>query len=418
MMRRTLAVFGTAVMVAGTLAACGSSGGSSGAASGRTTGSGNSGSKSPVKIAVLEPFSGSFGYLGTFIKNSMQIEVDKINAAGGLLGHKIQIITRDDQLSAQATVSAARELASDPSVKLISGPSITAFYDAVRSIYNQNKQLNCPTSVDAQPAPGSAPYTFIAGPNNSVWLTPLLDYLSKKAGAKTIGVVYSHDASGQALDKALKTLAPKFNLKYLGIQYYNEGAQNQLAQVRALEDADALFVSGVGPDAAETAISAQQVGYKGTLVGTDGLQSYVFVDGAGNSAVGTTFSSEPLYNLTQTPESQWPGAYRQFYDTAVSKYGVKKGPKSGVEQLQATPLAAACVVAWAKAVKTAGTFDPDKVKSAWETETLPADENPAGTSVQFSPSNHDFFNNANEIAVYEWQHANGKWYLKTVKQAG
>lgn len=412
-MKKTLAALALSVTAAGTLVACSSgSGGGSGssASSGAPSGS-------TIKIAVLEPFSGPVGYLGTFVKNSVQIEVDQLNKNGGVLGHKIEVITRDDQLTAQATVAAARELVSDPSVVMIQGPSISSFYNAVRPIYEQSKKLNCPLSVDSDSAVQGAKYTFLAGPNNGTEVPGLLKYLSS-AGKKTIGLVYSHDATGEATDAALKEMAPKYNMQYLGVQYYNAGAQNQVAQVTALKKADAIFISGTGSDAGETAISAQQVGYKGVLVGNDGEQSYVFVDAAGDTAQGTTFASEPLYNLTDTPQDQWPAAFRDFVTTAQAQYGVQTGPKSGVTQLKATPLPASCVVAWAKAAVKANSIDPTKVAAAWETMSLTAAENPAGVAVQFSPDNHSFWNSPDQIAVYKWAKKDSKWYLQTVQQAG
>lgn len=404
-MKKTVAVLAAGLAVTGSLAACGTSGGGS---------TGGSPSGSTLKIAVLEPFSGAIGYLGTFVKNSVQIEVDKINKSGGVLGHKLEVVTRDDQLSAQATVSAARELATDPTVAMIDGPSISAFYNAVKPIYEQNKKLNCPLSVDSDTSVTGAKYTFLAGPNNGTEIPALLKYLSS-AGKKTIALVYSQDATGQATDAALKDMAPKYGMQYLGAAYYDSGAQNQIAQVQAKNSADAIFISGTGADAGGTAIAAQQVGYKGTLVGNDGEQSYVFVDAAGDTAEGTTFSSEPLYNLTDIPQSQWPTAFRDFVTEAQSRYGVQTGPKSGVTQLKATPLAASCVVAWAKAANIAKSVDPTKVAQAWEKMTLTADENPAGVEVKFSPSNHDFYNSSNQIAVYEWARNGSKWFLKTVQ---
>jgi branched-chain amino acid transport system substrate-binding protein len=407
--KKTLAALTLGVTAASMLAGC-SSGTSSSADNGATGGS-------TIKIAVLEPFSGPVGYLGTFVKNSVQIEVDKLNKNGGVLGHKIEVITRDDQLTAQATVAAARELVSDPSVVMIQGPSISSFYNAVRPIYEQSKKLNCPLSVDSDSAVKGAKYTFLAGPNNGTELPGLLKYLSS-AGKKTIGLVYSKDATGEATDTALKEMAPKYNIRYLGVQYYNAGAQNHVAQMTALKDADAIFISGTGSDAGETAITAQQIGYKGVLVGNDGEQSYVFVDAAGDTAQGTTFSSEPLYNLTDIPQDQWPAAFREFVTTAQSQYGVQTGPKSGVTQLKATPLPASCVVAWAKAAVKANSIDPTKVAAAWETMNLTAAENPAGVAVQFTPDNHSFWNSPDQIAVYKWAKKDGKWYLQTVQSVG
>lgn len=56
------------------------------------------GARGPVKVA-LEVFSGSSGhaYLGPYLKNSLQAQIDDLNAHGGLLGSEVQLATADDQ---------------------------------------------------------------------------------------------------------------------------------------------------------------------------------------------------------------------------------------------------------------------------------------------------------------------------------
>lgn len=405
-MRRIRGLAG--LVAVGLVAAACSGTGSDGEAAGS-----DNGSKDPVKIAIVEPFSGSFGYFGGFLKNSAQYEVDKINAAGGLLGHQLEVITRDDELQAQPTVTAVRELSDDPSVGLILGPSFSFLYNAARPIYEQKQQINCPMSVDSTEAVKGAKFTFRSGPYNQLFIVALLDYFKKSGTVSSVGVVYSKDDTGTAADKEFKELAPQYGVKYLGAQFYNEGASNQLAQFNALKNADAIYISANAADAAQSAISAADIGYKGILVGGDGLESYAFVDAAGDKANGTVFAAEPLWNLTKTPESEWPKAFADFTKVATEKYGVQTGPKSGVTQLKATSLTTQCVTAWAEAVKKAGTFDDTKVAQAWETLSIPAADNPAGISLKFSADNHDFFRSPDQLFVYKWvQESAKKWYLE------
>lgn len=406
---------GLAGLVAVGLAATACSGTGSNGAGGTESGGAGGGSKDPVKIAIVEPFSGSFGYFGGFLKNSAQYEVDKINAEGGLLGHKLEVITRDDELQAQPTVTAVRELSDDPSVGLVLGPSFSFLYNAARPIYEQKQQINCPMSVDSTDAVKGAKYTFRSGAYNQLFIEALLKYFKDSGTVSTIGVVYSKDDTGQAADKEFKELAPKYGIKYLGVQYYDAKASNQLAQFNALKDADAIYISADAAAAAQSAISASDIGYKGVLVGGDGLESYAYVDAAGDKANGTIFASEPLWNLTKTPESEWPKAFRDFTKVATEKYGVQTGPKSGVTQLKATSLTTQCVTAWAQAVKKAGTFDDTKVAAAWETLSIPVADNPAGIGLKFTPEDHDFFRSPGQLFVYKWvQESPKKWYLEAL----
>src|SRR5579875_402650 len=52
-----------------------------------------------VKVGIVSPFSGPIGYLGEYMRNSVQVEIDKINAQGGVNGKKVTLVTRDDQLA-------------------------------------------------------------------------------------------------------------------------------------------------------------------------------------------------------------------------------------------------------------------------------------------------------------------------------
>ena len=73
------------------VAACGGS--SSGGAS-----SSPAAFKGTYKVALVDVFSGSFGFFGGYLKNSLQVEIDELNAKGGLLGYKLEVVTYDDEL--------------------------------------------------------------------------------------------------------------------------------------------------------------------------------------------------------------------------------------------------------------------------------------------------------------------------------
>src|SRR6476661_7583988 len=91
-----------------------------------------SGDKPDVQIGLIAPMSGPFAVLGISQQNSIQVEIDQINAKGGVDGAKLRLVTRDSGLDPGKAVQAANELAGNEQVKLLIGPSITAFYDAAK----------------------------------------------------------------------------------------------------------------------------------------------------------------------------------------------------------------------------------------------------------------------------------------------
>jgi branched-chain amino acid transport system substrate-binding protein len=370
-----------------------------------------------LKIAVIEPFSGPFGFYGPAVANSIKLQVKKINAAGGLMGHKLEVVTRDNQLSPQPTVVAAREMAADPSVIMVEGPSFDQLFDGVKSSYESAKKLNCQVALDGDTTIQGLKYTFRDAPYNAVSVRATLAYLQKNTSIKTLGLVFSHDAVGQQFDADIAKYAPQYGIKYLGVQYFNSGAPNQLAQVQALKSADAIWVSAVSNDAAVTALAAEQLGYKGQLVGQNGLQAYTYIEIAGAAGSGTIFSSNSLLFNTTVPKSQWPAAYRSVVDGIVQDYGVLKGPKSGVEELNGTTLSANCVDWLQAAVQKAGGLDSTKVAQAWEHLSLPASQVASANSVKFTPDNHDAYSDPSQLDIYQWVQDNGKWTLKLLQSA-
>lgn len=64
----------------------------------------------PIRIGVLLPLTGSQAVYAPDCQMSAQIAVDQINAAGGILGRKLEIVYRDDKANPNAAIAAAKEL--------------------------------------------------------------------------------------------------------------------------------------------------------------------------------------------------------------------------------------------------------------------------------------------------------------------
>ena len=73
------------------LAACGGTSGS------EESGGGDSGSDDPIVIGTISPNTGSLAAYGTGIITGVELAVEEINAAGGILGRQVEVITTDDQ---------------------------------------------------------------------------------------------------------------------------------------------------------------------------------------------------------------------------------------------------------------------------------------------------------------------------------
>jgi branched-chain amino acid transport system substrate-binding protein len=73
----------------------------------------------PIKIGVQSIFSGPIALLGTSSKGAVQMEIDRINASGGLLGRQIQPIYRDSKGQPQEAARVARELVNSDGCEIL-----------------------------------------------------------------------------------------------------------------------------------------------------------------------------------------------------------------------------------------------------------------------------------------------------------
>lgn len=82
---------------------------------------GSTGSKDPIKVAILAPLSGSVATFGESTKNGAMIAVEEWNAKGGVLGRQIEVVVEDSQCSADPAVNAANKVIDQDKVKYIIG---------------------------------------------------------------------------------------------------------------------------------------------------------------------------------------------------------------------------------------------------------------------------------------------------------
>jgi branched-chain amino acid transport system substrate-binding protein len=74
-----------------------------------------------VKIGAIYLMSGAFSTYGQFAKNGMELAADEINAAGGILGKKVEFVLEDSQGKANIGIQAVRKLVYQDNADLLMG---------------------------------------------------------------------------------------------------------------------------------------------------------------------------------------------------------------------------------------------------------------------------------------------------------
>jgi branched-chain amino acid transport system substrate-binding protein len=94
----------------------------------------------PIKIGEINSYSAIAAFTHPY-RNGWQLAVDEINAAGGVLGRKLEVISRDDGGKPEDAVRTASELVGNEKVALLAGTFLSNVGLAVADFANQNKVL-------------------------------------------------------------------------------------------------------------------------------------------------------------------------------------------------------------------------------------------------------------------------------------
>jgi branched-chain amino acid transport system substrate-binding protein len=365
-----------------------------------------------VKVALVDVFSGTSPYAsqGSYLQNSLQLEIDALDAQGGLLGHQVQLVTGDDQLDQTRTATVVKQLLADHSVRLMVGPNLAGLYLSAMPQVSQARMPNCVTGMAADDLMVGARYTFREQAPDAASVPTLLGYVQHGNQIKKIGLVAENDGLGQSHDAQLSDQAPKFGLQYVGAAFVAPtGDQKAQVQQMLKLGVDAIVVSDNPATAAKTlqAIAALKATAKLKALGFSGLNGYGFPQLAGDPANGTVFTSAIETYISDVPDVRWPPAYRDFVKKAQARFGAAA---NGVE-MKAVPAAGDCIVQWVRAVQAAGTFDGTQVAKAWETLDVPAAQSVLGVHEHFTPDDHDAIP-PDALGVYQWVKNGNAWGLK------
>lgn len=365
--------------------------------------------RGPIKVAVVDVFSGPSAPWGTAVLNSVQLEVDELNARGGLLGSRIELVSADDEMRPDRAGEAARQLLADHSVRLLVGPSIAGLFLAAKPAITSTRTPNCVPLMAADDVMRDASYSFRTQEQDRDKVPVLLDYVHRGTQLKKIGLISEGDAFGAEYDRQLSELAPQYGLQYVGAILAGGGDQKTVVQQMLQRGAEAVILPNTPATAARTftAITQLKAGARLKTLGFGGLGTYAFPLQVGDAANGLTFVSTTQTYLSDVPKGRWLPAYRDFVEKVTSRYGLAA---NGVE-IRGTPSAADCVFAWARAVQAANDLDGTRVAKAWETLDLPAQQTRLGIREKFAPGDHEAVP-LEGVSVYQWTRSGGRWVLR------
>jgi branched-chain amino acid transport system substrate-binding protein len=257
----------------------------------------------PIKIGGLFSVTGPASFLGEPERNTAQMVVDQINAAGGIKGSKVELVAYDTQGDATKAVQAATRLVKEGVVAII-GPSTTGDSMAVIPIVEKAKipLISCAAGVKiTEPV---KPWIFKTAQNDYLAVAKIYENLAKRK-LNRVALLTVSDSFGSSGREQLKALASKYGIKILSDDTYGPKDTDmtpQLTKIRSSE-AQALICWGTNPGPALVARNAHQLGLKLPLYMSHGVSSKKFIGLAGDASEGIILPSGRVLVADLLPKS-------------------------------------------------------------------------------------------------------------------
>ncbi|MEV4283113.1 ABC transporter substrate-binding protein [Actinoplanes xinjiangensis] len=330
----------------------------------------------PIRVGQIVSLTGNYSPLGTENQKSVALAVEKINAAGGVGGRRIELSVRDDKSQPDQAVLAFNEL-KDGSDAVIGSPFSNSALATIPLVDREEIPYISLTPADEQVNP-IHPYVFVVPALSGTYAEAALQYL-QSAKLTRIAVAYDTKSSyAVAGFKGMQAKAAQYGVTLGPIEEFQTTATEFGAiftHVRS-SDAQALMLWGTGAPAVAITKGYAASGLTIPLVLTGSQASRLFLDPAGPAADGAIIASSVGVVGEHLPAGELKTAVDELTSAFTTAYGYPP-PQFAQDGYSGVKLLAA-------AIEKAGGTDRAKVRDALEGLTLTT---PNGTYT-YSPTDH------------------------------
>lgn len=261
--------------------------------------------KPAVKIGAIFAVTGPAAFLGAPEAKSARMLVDKINAQGGVNGHKIELIIKDTAGSPEKAVSFTKQLIEEDKVLAIIGPSTSGETMQIKNLCEENKTilLSCAAAeVIVNPV---AKYVFKSPQKDSQAITWIFRSMKEK-GISKIAVLSSNDGFGNAGKKQLEDMAKADGIEILVNEVYDKSATDLtdvLTKVKGTAGVQAVVNWSIVPAQSILAKNMKQIGLDVPLYQSHGFGNRRYIEQAGVAGEGILFPGSLLLVVDELPDT-------------------------------------------------------------------------------------------------------------------
>jgi branched-chain amino acid transport system substrate-binding protein len=243
--------------------------------------------QAPVPIFGLMELSGTGATAGTNFDNGVKLAVKEINAAGGILGHKIDYTSMDTQTN-PGVAKALAQKAVDQGAYVVMGP---VFSGSIIVSMAETKRAEIPNFTGGEAANITLqgnPYIFRTSFTQSTAMPKLAKYIKDSIKAKSVAMIWVNNDFGKGGHDSMQKALDAQGIKVVADVPTDPGQVDFSGAVLKAKqsNADALFVYTNEEESARALRELRKQGYDKPIIGETTLTGQKVIELAGDAANG------------------------------------------------------------------------------------------------------------------------------------
>jgi len=303
-----------------------------------------------VTIGAVFPLSGPVAFYGNESRDGALLAIEQTNAAGGLLGKQLALLSEDDEGAAEKSVNAFTKLTTRDKVTFVIGSSTSGATMAMTSLAQQAKVVLISPSATNVDVTRAGDYIFRA-----CFIDPFqgvvgADFAYDTLGSRRAAILYDAGADyNTGLAEAFNAQFRRIGGQVVANEAYQSGDVDFNAQVTRIRAAnpDVVYLPNYYNDVALQAKQLRAQGINCALIGGDGWDS--LIDNAGDEVLNGFWSSGFAADTTDPKGVAFVRAFQAKYNRPASQFSAL-----GYDTMMLV----------IDGIKAAGTFDTPAVKDA------------------------------------------------------
>jgi branched-chain amino acid transport system substrate-binding protein len=303
-----------------------------------------------VSIGAVFPLSGGVAFYGNESRDGALLAIEQINAAGGLLGKKLALISEDDEGDSAKSINAFTKLTTRDKVSFVIGSSTSGPTQALTSLAQQQKVVLISPSATNENVTRAGDFIFRA-----CFIDPFqgvvgADFAYATLGSRRAAILYDAGADyNTGLADSFRKQFKANGGQIVADEAYQSGDVDFNAQVTRIKagNPDVVYLPNYYNDVTLQAKQLRDQGVRCALVGGDGWDS--LIDNAGDEVLNGFWSSGFASDTTDPKGAAFVKAFEGKYKRLASQFAA---------------LGYDAMMLVIDGIKAAGTFDSSKVKDA------------------------------------------------------